>query len=208
MNKEEINNFLDTIKKLISESQLDEALSQVNHLIQQDRTVAEGWFLKGNILYATDEYHKALECFEIATMLEPEYSDALINKGTALTRLDKFKEAEECFDKVLQNDPSYCVPWYNKGNLLARSKNYDEALICFDRAIEIDPYFSLAWHEMGMAYSENNNNEKALESLCRACELEPRNQKFLQDKAKLLKKLGRKEEAQKVLEKINSLQLQ
>ena len=48
------------------------------------------------------DYHKALNSFEQALRLKPDFTDALLGKGIMLTRLNRKEEAKECADKLLE----------------------------------------------------------------------------------------------------------
>jgi tetratricopeptide (TPR) repeat protein len=63
-------------------------------------------------------YTKALEYFDKALEIDPDYVDARVNKGFALYTLKQYKEAIECIDQALQFDPNNANAWYNKGLVL------------------------------------------------------------------------------------------
>jgi tetratricopeptide (TPR) repeat protein len=47
-----------------------------------------------------EKLESALECFDKATKLRPEFAVAWYNKGGVLLKLDKKKEAEKCYTKA------------------------------------------------------------------------------------------------------------
>ena len=89
-------------------------------------------------------FNKALECFENAISLNPNFHKVWYNKGLVLAILDRYKEAIKCYDKALEINPNYVSAWVNKGNALVELCKYEEAVECYDKALEIDPNNELA----------------------------------------------------------------
>ncbi|HET7391480.1 MAG TPA: tetratricopeptide repeat protein, partial [Nitrososphaeraceae archaeon] len=102
---------------------------------------------------------EALECFDKASKIRPDFAYPLYNKGYLLSKLEKYDEAIECIDKALKISPNFPHAWYTKGYVLNSLKRYGEAITYFDRAIEIfytdikkieDPNY------LNLAYAYNN----------------------------------------------------
>jgi tetratricopeptide (TPR) repeat protein len=47
------------------------------------------FFFRGNNVYQQDRYEEAIEYFDTALAIDPNYVDALIHKGLALDRLER-----------------------------------------------------------------------------------------------------------------------
>jgi tetratricopeptide (TPR) repeat protein len=62
---------------------------------------------KGLALDNLGKYEQAIECYDKALEIEPNYILAWYNKGNALGNLGKPEEAIECYDKALQIEPDY-----------------------------------------------------------------------------------------------------
>ena len=58
------------------------------------------WFSKGFALYELGRYEEAIECYDKAIELDPDYADAWKHKGDALYELGRYEEAIECYDKA------------------------------------------------------------------------------------------------------------
>ena len=63
---------------------------------------AGAWFNKGNALQGLDKYNEAMQAYDKAIEIDPNYVDAWFNKGTLLGKLGKNEDAKKCFDKVIQ----------------------------------------------------------------------------------------------------------
>jgi len=67
-----------------------------NHIDEIHREHALDWKNKGNEYYKQGRYQEALECFDEALSIIPDYSDALSNKAMALIKLGRIEEAKKC----------------------------------------------------------------------------------------------------------------
>jgi len=92
---------------------------------------------RGISLYKQKKYSKALDCFDRAIKINPEFEDAWYNKGLALNKLGKHSEEMDCFDRAIKINPLYYRSWYYKGAVLTWHGQLDEAIICYNRALKI-----------------------------------------------------------------------
>ncbi len=84
-------------------------------------------------------YDQAIEHYDRALAIDPNYTDALNGKGVALASLGRYQEAIEYFDRVLAIDPERPTALNNKGVALLNLGRYQEAIEYFDRVLAIDP---------------------------------------------------------------------
>jgi glyoxylase-like metal-dependent hydrolase (beta-lactamase superfamily II) len=71
---------------------------------------------------------QALECYNVALMLDPANFEALVYKGATLTELQHYDEALACFDKVLKYAPNLEEAVMGKGFALLGLGRTEEAL--------------------------------------------------------------------------------
>jgi tetratricopeptide (TPR) repeat protein len=82
-----------------------------------------------------NDYQNAIDSFDKAIRLNPNYALAWYNKGVALNNLGKGKEAIKCYDKAIQINRNYALAWYNKGVALNNLGKGKEAIKCYDKGI-------------------------------------------------------------------------
>jgi tetratricopeptide (TPR) repeat protein len=82
-------------------------------------------------------YLEAIEHYDRAISIAPEYAEAWMNKGVALSTLKNYQEAIEHYDRAISIAPEYAEAWANKAADLVDLRLYIEAEICFKRAIKI-----------------------------------------------------------------------
>lgn len=105
-----------------------------------------------------DETAKAIEHFEKAVRVAPDYSDAYNNLGVAQEKLGNFEAAISHYRKALSN-LLYSTPekaYINMGNSYYRLRRYESAIGSYKEAIKrapglAQPYFGLALCYNGMA---------------------------------------------------------
>ena len=134
---------------------------------------SEDYLNRGIALYRRDEYELALDAFEKAIELKPDYADAWNNRGVTLGRLDRHEEALKACDKAIELKPDYADAWNNRGFALAKLGRYEEALEACDKAIELKPDYAEAWDSKGFALAKLGRYEEALEACDKATELKP-----------------------------------
>ena len=120
--------------------QVSLTLLSLKHIIVEGNEYLD----KRNYSMALDHYNQAIE-------IDPNYADAWNNKGIALRNLRKFKEAIYCCDMAIMINPNYADAWNNKGVSLGKLGKYKEAIESYDMDIKIDPNFAHAWNNKGNA---------------------------------------------------------
>ncbi|CAD8137817.1 unnamed protein product [Paramecium octaurelia] len=112
---------------------------------------AERLFDEGKALRRSKNYQEAIERFNQALSLNPQYVRVWINKALVLSKLKRFQEAIECYDQAISIDTKDFLSWNNKGMVLCNLNQHQEAIKCFDQAISINPKFDASFSNKGFA---------------------------------------------------------
>lgn len=99
---------------------------------------------KGLTLLALQRREEALEMFNQAIALNPDYASAWSNFGWALSELNRHQESLEAYDRALELDPNSANTWYNRGVTLYQLQLDAEAIASFQRALTINPNYQPA----------------------------------------------------------------
>lgn len=137
---------------------------------------------------------EALDLFDQAIDLQPDATDAWIEKGKILGVLGRYDDALPVFEQVLELQPNSVAALTGKGDTLISLGHSEEALPLFDRALELSPDAAPALTGKGNVLLFLGRFEEALPLFERAIEVEP-NPATLTGKGSALLKLGRSEEA-------------
>lgn len=143
--------------QLLFEFDLDDFAEEVEHRIKpfESKKTAEGWFQEGLRYDSSKEtYPFALEAYQKAVELDPNFGDAYVNLGNIYYRQELFVDAERCYRLAITCDPDHAKAYYNLGNTLDELHCTQEAGDCFQKSLEKDPNFSDAQYNLAATYEK------------------------------------------------------
>lgn len=182
---------------------LDKIEASPEHLKKSGFTTDAGTALsRGNLYYERGEYELAVEHYDWAITLKPEFLEAWNSKGLALDGLNRYEEAINCYNKVIEIKPDDSNAWLNKVVALGNQRRYEEAVECCDKAIEVKPNDSNAWFNKGVALCNLDQYEEAIKCCDKAIEINPDFYEAWSNKSVILGNLGRYEEALECCDKV------
>ena len=124
-----------------------EVKDRVKHF-ESERT-AEGWFQQGLRYDSNAEtYPLALEAYQKAVELDPDFSDAYVNMGNVYYLQELFVDADRCYRLAIACDPDHAKAYFNLGNTLDELHCTQEAVGCFQKSLERDPTFPDAHYNL------------------------------------------------------------
>ncbi len=115
---------------------------------------ADNWFLKasnaapdnpffpnarGLVLLELNKLSAAVECFNAALALDPDYVPAMAKLGRALTESNKPKQAIEWLQKALEINPGFTDARMDLASALANTGRSDEAKAALHAALQQNP---------------------------------------------------------------------
>ena len=149
----------------------------------------------GLSLQALNRLEEALENYDRALILHPEYAEALFNRGVALQKLRRLEEAVKSYDRAVVVRPSYAEALCNRGVALQELGRFADAIKSYDRALVVRPNFVEALSNRGNALKAVKRLEDALESYDQALRLRPDYVEVLYNRGNALKELKRLDDA-------------
>jgi len=179
--------FLDYAYKMFKK--INEIKGMENDKSYARYVLANEFLIKGNNYFDFKQYKKAIENYDKAIEIYPEFSAAYINCAIAKNRIAsitrKFPYPELFFNlwvlkdslkyleiakKLVPNDPH---PHNSLGIIYAKMKKYDNAFLCFENAIKLSPEDPLPYYNRAILYvmiKDYGNGKKDYE---KAIELKP-----------------------------------
>lgn len=93
----------------------------------------------GTGLQALGRLSEALDCFDRALALQPDFVEAQFNRANVLIALQRHAEALTALETTLALAPQHGPAHYNRATLLATLGRDDEAVTAFSHAIALSP---------------------------------------------------------------------
>src|SRR2546423_7039907 len=110
--------------------------AQVN---DSDETDPVKLFERGQDAHAKNDYKRAIESYEAAIKLKPEFPEAEFQRAMALLFTNRKAEAIEGFNRAVALRPDWTMAYVKFGGFLAFTGSFDkEAEPILRRAIELD----------------------------------------------------------------------
>jgi|HubBroStandDraft_5_1064220.scaffolds.fasta_scaffold22304_2 Flp pilus assembly protein TadD len=142
------------------------SIRQLQHKVPSE---AQKEFGKGMKASNKGNHTLALEHFQKATQIDPEFSEAFNSTGVSDMELGNFKQAADQFQKAVDLVPDYPVALANLSGALCRSEQYREAAEVARRALKLDPGRLKVRYVLGFSLaSVGGNQAEALDNLQRA----------------------------------------
>jgi tetratricopeptide (TPR) repeat protein len=101
--------------------------------------LARAFFNRGRAFTDLGRYDVALQDFDRAIKLVPEYPDAYNSRALAQAGLGKYDLAIQDFDEAIRLDPNYAIAIFNRALTLQTMGRTDDAAKDFARAKEVGP---------------------------------------------------------------------
>jgi len=122
-------------QSLLMVKRYDEALSELNRVIEIQPDYVPALVLRGSIYQKIQRYEEALGDFDHAVALDKAAAKQVANqRGLLLSYCGRYGEAVESYKHVLEEKPNDHVALYNIAVVLARWKGFAEAQTQIDAA--------------------------------------------------------------------------
>ena len=126
---------------------------------------------EGREAMLTGELESALESYNAALEVDPDFGAAYFERGRVHAMLENFDQAIEDLNRSLEYNPGFYDAHFLRAWAYFDSGQDQLAIQDFDLAIEIDPDHSANYYGRGNAYANLGETELALQDLELALEL-------------------------------------
>jgi protein O-mannosyl-transferase len=121
-------------------------------------------FAEGKIDDAINHYNKAIR-------IEPDYVYAYNNRGIIYGERGQYKLAIEDFNNAIRITPAFADAYGNLGFTYDKLGQYNHAIEDYDKAIRLKPDYVYAYMNRGVAYIKQGNKTLGCRDVQKACEL-------------------------------------
>ena len=129
---------------------------------------AEKYFRSGSKAGQRGQYSEALQDFNKAINLKPDYADAYFFRSHAYITQGRHDEAIQDLDKVIELSPNDANAYFLRGHDYILQGMYNEAIQDFNQAFGLDPTDPRACYARGLAWLALENWQNARGSLTAA----------------------------------------
>lgn len=85
------------------------------------------YYNRGTALMTKGDYDGAIQCFDKAIKVEPEFSEAYCHRGLSYYEKGNQDRALADFDKAIELNPEFVEAYYNRAVVYYDKKEYDKA---------------------------------------------------------------------------------
>lgn len=125
-------------------------------------------FERGQNAHGHNDFQKALEFYEAAIKVRPEFAEAEFQRGNVLVALGRQVEAESAFRRALEIRKDWSLPYSALGALLVRLSRDSDAEPFLRQAIKLDSQNNLALRMLADVRLRAGDPKEALELTQRA----------------------------------------
>lgn len=158
-------------------------------------------FEYANYLHATTDFAKADEYYQKALQINPDDPDALGFSALNKIQLNELDKAYEQITHAIEHNPNNSFMYFIAGKIKFIQKMYEDAKMYFVKSYELEKTYDCE-HMLGLCYYELGDYEQANGIFKHMLEKNPLNINLLLNSAHCYEKLGKKDDALAVLDKI------
>lgn len=152
---------------------LTEAEALYRELLVEYPSQPEIWRLLGVIRGQKNDPNGAVECFQQALLVRPDFALASDNLGTALRQLNQVDQAIMAFERACAIAPENPLFKLNLGTAVSLNDDLDRAESLYKASLELQPNSPDAWVNLSVVFRERQNFVEAEVALERALALDP-----------------------------------
>jgi tetratricopeptide (TPR) repeat protein len=134
------------LKKELAKNPNNQATMQ-KYTAATEKLSAEEYFTKGNNAYNNELYELAIEYYQKAIDINPNYADAYLNMGVAYYEQKNYPQAIQYYQKAIEINSNNAQAYYNynMGNAYGKQGNTTKKVECFRKAARLGDEDAQQW---------------------------------------------------------------
>jgi serine/threonine protein kinase/Tfp pilus assembly protein PilF len=165
--------MIDGVYTIFAENDFDKWGNIVKLYTQKYPKEKRGHYWVGIYFYFNDNFGEAIECFNRALELDPNYGEAINQIAYSYVDLENYNKAIEYFERYAEVSPGDPNPYDSMGEVYFIMGRLDESITEYKKALEVDEDFFHASHHIGYILAFRENSAEALEWCNRFLEQSP-----------------------------------
>lgn len=144
-----------------------------SHVIaQRPERIQLAYYYRGLAFENTGQPERAIEDYNAAIALDPNFRDAFMGRGTALEEIGRLDSAVEDLDRAIALGPKY-EAYFNRGVTLEKMGRINEAILDYLSAIALDPSRYYPYLAAARSYGKVAAFDKAIEFFTKCISMNP-----------------------------------
>lgn len=165
------------VDSLWNEGRLDEAVVEVNRILDEDPYDVDCWLNLGNIYNQKEDFNSAIDALDFALAIAPDCLDALFTKGHSYAILGNEEKALQTYRTCLERGFDKAMASYTCGVMETVMGLFDEAIRHLSYAYSVYGNFSLysfsICFNLALVYIETGDMKRAAEFYHLASQIDP-----------------------------------
>jgi tetratricopeptide (TPR) repeat protein len=155
----------------------DQAIDHYTRAIQSGGLAPErlAYVFKGRGLayHKRGSYDRAVEDYDNAIRLKPDYAEAFHSRGPAQYNRGFYDRAIADYDMTIRLKPGFAQAFHSRGLAEQKRGSYGRAIEDYDMAIRLRPDFAQAFHSRGIVRHGRGAYDRAIEDYDNTIRLKP-----------------------------------
>jgi tetratricopeptide (TPR) repeat protein len=128
---------------------------------------------RGNEYAKKQDYNRAIEEYNKALRLDPNYADVYHNRGLTYDLMGDYERAIADFTQANRLDPNDVTNYSNRGRAYALKGDLDRGIADFTQAIRLAPNTANYYFLRGIIYAEKKDYDRAISDYEAALRIDP-----------------------------------
>ena len=188
---------LDEVMRLYSSGRIEDSLALVLPLQKDNPNEPILFNITGACYSEIGSINLAIDNFQRAVKLKPDYAEAHYNLGVVLQKNGENEDAYKSYEKAIAIKHAYPQAHNNIGMINLKNRNLNEAVKSFEWAVAYNPNYVEAHNNLGATFQELMQFEKAMYQYEKALSINPKFAQALNNLGASLEIFGQKEKALK-----------
>lgn len=118
-------------------------------------------FALGGYYFGQQQYDRAIEQYQHAIALSPNFPPAYNILGYAYRQVENYPEAEKTFKRYTELIPQDPNPYDSYAELLLKMGKFDQSIEYYEKALAVDPKFVASYSGLAMDYMHKGMSAEA-----------------------------------------------
>ena len=116
---------------------------------------------------------QAIDAFEKAISVKPNFVEAHNNRGLALQEQGELEQATQALNRAISIKPDYAEAYNSLGNTLQDQGKLQEAVEAYNKALSLQPDYAEGYYNKGIALQDQGKLKEAIKSYNKALLIKP-----------------------------------